>query len=477
MGNPKPKNEDLEQQENRRSGHLCISNPPIAGVVSCVPSNINIGDEDPVNLKLSLVQQVIGSPTCTMNEYLTQHQKFLESVLDSIPNPLFLLEVSTGKVKFANRMANEMVGGRFLMDASTTEYYGAYEMTNLEGRVLAYSEWPGARAISGEVLRDLEVVWRTPQGCFSLLVDSEPVPAVNGEPAQVIVIFRDVTKMKAFELELKHLIGIRDEFLSIASHELKTPITSLKMQIQMTERRVRPESGMEPCLEKISKALHTSSIQVNRLISLVEDLLDVTRLQIGQLNFHFAPCDLLSLLREVIERFQGQLATSGSSISLICTDDLVAGIWDSIRIEQVINNLISNAIKYAPRTEILVELRAGQNGISLSVQDFGRGIPKSFQTSIFEKFQRGSASRNMGGLGLGLFISKQIVDGHRGAIDLESELGQGAKFTVHLPYDSLGKAVNDPSQDLSDLTKDDLTELRSKVSPEAFNELCSNESF
>lgn len=238
--------------------------------------------------------------------------------------------------------------------------------------------------------------------------------------------------------ELSALLGARDEFLSIASHELKTPITSLRMQLQMTERSTRSESGRASSPERLAKALRTSLIQVDRLTSLVEELLDVARIRSGHLQLDFVPVDLVPLARDTLERLSGQLAQAGCQVQFDAPPSLF-GVWDARRLEQVLTNLTSNAMKYAPGVPLEVRLsEAGEERIRLEVRDFGPGVPQAQRDTIFDRFDRGSASRNAGGLGLGLFISRQIVSAHGGSITVEGPPGGGARFVIVLPRDAVG---------------------------------------
>ncbi|AUN99549.1 hypothetical protein C0V70_15840 [Bacteriovorax stolpii] len=227
-------------------------------------------------------------------------------------------------------------------------------------------------------------------------------------------------------------IRARDEFVSIASHELKTPITSLKMQLQMMLRGVNPERGLTPPPEKLMKALVNSSNQVDRLTLLIEDLLDVTRIARGKLTYHFEEVNLSKLVREVLERFSEEIQFSKCELTFDLEDSVMV-YCDRYRIEQVTVNLLSNAIKYGANQPIHAIVKHEAGKAILMIQDKGMGIPKDMQTKIFERFERAISSTNISGLGLGLYISKQIIDAHQGTIEVESELGKGSTFKVSLP--------------------------------------------
>lgn len=230
-------------------------------------------------------------------------------------------------------------------------------------------------------------------------------------------------------------IKARDEFVSIASHELKTPITSLKMQIQMMLRGINVEKNQSPTPEKLLKALTSSSNQIDRLTVLIEDLLDVTRIETGKLTYKFENLDLSLMTKEIVDRFSEEAKYSKIEFVLNLEDN-VTTFCDRYRIEQVLINLISNAIKYGANSLIEVSVLKEPGKAILKVKDNGLGIAKDMQAKIFERFERAINSTNISGLGLGLYITKQIVDAHQGLIEVESELSCGSTFKVSLPLGS-----------------------------------------
>lgn len=243
----------------------------------------------------------------------------------------------------------------------------------------------------------------------------------------------DIDEQKKTQEALSAAIQSRDEFLSIASHELKTPITSLKLQLQMTKRRLPEVEGDLPGIVlKLKKAIEASTIQVDRLTALIEDLLDVSRIQSGKIGFTFEPFSVSEVVHEIIERFAEQLEAAMCPVELQIDPNLV-GEWDRSRFEQVIVNLVSNCIKYAAGKplKILAETRNGRARIT--IEDQGPGIPEDKQAKIFERFERATSSRNISGLGLGLFIVRRIVEGHSGTIRVESSEGKGTAFIIDLP--------------------------------------------
>ncbi len=235
--------------------------------------------------------------------------------------------------------------------------------------------------------------------------------------------------------ETRHAVQMRDEFLSIASHELKTPLTSLILQMQLLRRSL--VKGESATVDSNLKLVETSEKLSLKIGALIEDLLDLTRLRLGRLPLVKREINLASLVREVLERYQVEVQQKKIMLHLDLSET-VLGIWDPVRIEQVVSNLISNAIKYGEGKPIHIHLKldsAHQRTI-LSVKDQGMGIAPEMHQKIFERFERAVAPSKISGFGLGLYISKQIVEAHRGSISVKSELGNGSEFTVELPLKS-----------------------------------------
>lgn len=255
----------------------------------------------------------------------------------------------------------------------------------------------------------------------------------HGDVAGILNISVDVTEQVLARHKVEHALQTRDEFISMASHELKTPITSLKMRLQLTRREINPELGIVPSPDKLLKLLDTSDKQMDRLITLIENMLDIVRIQAGKLHFDFKSTDLNALVGHIVdEQFTKSLAGAKKAICIRIDEPIIAQ-WDPLRIEQVILNLLTNAIKYAPDSNIEIRAKKVNDRVEIIVQDWGPGISKENQTQLFQRFVRPGITRNINGLGLGLHISKQIIESHGGIIRIDSEEGQGASFIIELP--------------------------------------------
>ena len=238
--------------------------------------------------------------------------------------------------------------------------------------------------------------------------------------------------LRKTEHALREAVRSRDEFLSIASHELKTPLTSLKIQLQLTRRKIRPEINQAPPPEKLAKVMEISTRQVDRLTRLVEDLLDVSRIEAGKLALNIEPTNLSLLVWEVLDRLADQLKEANCTV-IVQIQEAIQLECDRFRLEQVIINLLTNAMKYARGKPIEIQAQRKNQRIRLKVHDHGIGIAKEQQNKIFERFERIASPNNVSGLGLGLFICNQIVLAHHGKIWVKSTLGEGSTFNIDLP--------------------------------------------
>jgi signal transduction histidine kinase len=247
----------------------------------------------------------------------------------------------------------------------------------------------------------------------------------QGQPRGAVASFLDVTP-------LRDAIRAREDFLSVASHELKTPLMTMELYLESLEHALE-EGGLDriPLSDqshRISRALE----QFRHLSSLINELFDVSRIASGRLIFRPEPVDLGRLVREVVARFRKQAEQVGSHIG-VTSEAGVVGRWDKNRVDQVITNLVSNAVKYGAGKEIRLDVQRSGGAARFTVSDGGEGIPSADRDRIFGRFERGADVRNVGGLGLGLWIAKEIVTAHGGSIGVTSTPGIGSTFTVDLP--------------------------------------------
>jgi len=227
-------------------------------------------------------------------------------------------------------------------------------------------------------------------------------------------------------------IGLRDDFLSIASHELRTPLATIQLLLQSIEHAAKKIDSGE-LVSKLKRALQ----QVDRLAELVNKLLDVTRIGAGKLELDLERFDAVPVVQEIVDRFADAARTALSALQLRHPEQLICRA-DRLRLDQVLTNLLSNAIKFGAGKPIDVILQGGPSQLQLTVRDRGIGVPAAHLARIFDRFERAVSSRQYGGLGLGLYIARRIVEAHGGTIRVESAPGAGAAFTVNLPLDAAG---------------------------------------
>jgi signal transduction histidine kinase len=241
-----------------------------------------------------------------------------------------------------------------------------------------------------------------------------------------------LTELKNTQAELEQAVRMRDEFMSIASHELKTPLTSLLLQTQLKKRQVQKGDSSAFTPEKLMKIFYDEEKQLIKITHLIDDMLDVSRINSGKLSMTLERFDLCDLVRELIERYSELFLAVGCTVeSEFCESAL--GCWDRFRIEQVVTNILTNAMRYGAGKPILVQVKFSLNKARIIVCDQGRGIAKENQERIFQKFERVLVGNEISGLGIGLYITQQILGAHHGFIRVKSELGQGATFIVELP--------------------------------------------
>ncbi|MGQ0503813.1 MAG: AAA family ATPase [Myxococcaceae bacterium] len=234
--------------------------------------------------------------------------------------------------------------------------------------------------------------------------------------------------------QAREAIRVRDDFLSIASHELRTPLTPLQLQIQALQRQVRARGGELGTEERTEKRLDVILRQTKRLARLVDELLNISRIVGGRMRLELEPVDLSAVVRDVVDtlREQEEIARSASEVRVSAAPGVV-GRWDRLRVEQVVTNLVSNALKFGAGKPVDIHVQSSATTATLTVVDRGIGIRPETVGRIFGRFERAVSEKHYGGLGLGLFIVKQIVDALGGAIQVQSRPDAGATFTVTLP--------------------------------------------
>ncbi|MDQ3364531.1 MAG: HAMP domain-containing histidine kinase [Myxococcota bacterium] len=231
---------------------------------------------------------------------------------------------------------------------------------------------------------------------------------------------------------LERAVKARDEFLSIASHELKTPLTSLRLNAQSLLRAARRQDAAPLTSAQVLGRLESIDRDASRLTDLIERLLDITRIATGQLALSCAEVDLGQLVRDVVSRMADVFAAAGCEVSVRAAGP-VAGSWDRDRLDSVVSNLLGNAAKFGPCGPIQITVEDLGDYARLEVIDDGIGVPIPDRERIFERFERAVQERHYGGFGAGLWLSRQIVHAHQGTIEVVASAARGATFCMTLP--------------------------------------------
>ena len=353
------------------------------------------------------------------------------SLLESVPDGIVVVDES-GSVVYLNGVAERLFGW------SREELTGRPVEVLLPGRFQArhvgvreaYADNPRPRPMGiGSDLAGL----RKDGSEFPAEISLSPLQAEGRSWAMAAV--RDSTERRRIEAkallyrQAQEEVRARDEFLSVASQELRTPVTALHVQVQMLGRVVE-RAASPPLVRDRVVALEG---QVRRLAGLVEALLDLSRIRLGRMELARESTDLSALVREVAAPYQADVDLArGSAIRVIARDPVVASI-DRVRIEQVIGNLVGNAVKFGEGKPIEIRVERTANGVRVEVSDCGVGIDPVHAERIFGRFERAAPAQHYPGLGLGLYVAREIVEAHGGRIHARGEPGKGAVLSVELP--------------------------------------------
>ncbi len=336
-------------------------------------------------------------------------------------------------------------GGRILRANPAAERLLGYGPGEMDGRPLVTIVAPEDRAAIAKrvefmsssfrpvpireerlLARDGRIIWAE--------IAALPV-ALDSRPA-IVAMAHDTTQRRLADEERRRLLAeaqagvrLRDEFLAVASHELKTPVAALGLELDLLWRTLGGRIDELP--EKLRHRLEALRPSLMRLSDLIDDLLDTSLVRAGELALHPEEIDLAALVRKEAARAHRRAPRSKSVIEIDAPQPVI-GHWDPRRLPQIVSNLLDNAMKYGLGGPIEISVASDGVRALLSVRDHGVGIPPADQARIFQLFQRAS-SQSWGGLGLGLFLVRRMAEAHGGRVAVESTVGQGATFRVELP--------------------------------------------
>jgi PAS domain S-box-containing protein len=355
------------------------------------------------------------------------------SLLESVPDAMVIVDRETGRILYVNGVAER------LFDWPRAELVGQKVEVLLPARLRGAHEIYRAEYGSAPRTRPMGLGLplfgrRRDGGEFAAEIMLAPL-AADGK-AYAVAAVRDVTDRKRLEQsaqlyrQAQDEVRERDEFLSVASHELRTPVTALQLQLQVLNRVAQRAGASLPRV--LADKMEALERQTRRITLLVNELLDVSRMRLGRLELKLEEMDLAEVTREALAGLREELERSGSHIALRAERPAV-GRWDRLRLEQVLTNLLVNAVKFGEGRPIAVAVDADDGSARLTVADQGIGIAPEHHERVFARFERAVPAQHFGGLGLGLYIARAIVEAHGGSIRLTSAPGSGSTFTVELP--------------------------------------------
>ncbi len=356
----------------------------------------------------------------------------LQQLLDVLPEGIDIAD-RNGRIVMVNAIARAITGNQQTrpVDLESHDRLGTFYP---DGSPCPVEDLPLVRSLrQGKTVRgeQLLVRNRATDALVPILISTAPLRDGSGAITGAVAVYQDISALKEFERQ-------KDEFLAAAAHDLKTPLTSIRGYAQLLARQLA--SSRVPDSERLAKSLASIDASVTRMVRLIDELLDVTRLQMGRLlDLDRRPTDLLALARQVAA--EQQQTTRRHDVRVTSAERALIGEWDAVRLERALSNLVNNAIKYSPEGgEVTVEVardhRPEGDWAVLQVHDQGVGIPSFDLPRIFGRFQRGSnIVGRIGGTGIGLAAARQIAEQHGGTIAVQSQEGVGSVFTIRLPLE------------------------------------------
>jgi len=363
-------------------------------------------------------------------------QRRLQGVIDQMPESAVVTDPE-GRVLVANRALSDLVGVAIQPGRSFREQVEPAGAWLQDAKPVAWEEVPLERALRGETVRGAQLTLQRPDGTrHDLLINARPVRDASGRIEGIVSVAADITA-------LKDLDRAKDEFISVAAHELRNPLAGLKGYTELLLRQAKQE-GLGP---EMLQRLQTMDQLADRLASLTNRLLDVSRIELGRLELVRQPTDIVALAREVQQTLQ--LTTTAHRLTLEAHPDRIVGDWDPGTLRQVFSNLVGNAIKYAPGGTIAILLQQEDGQVDAFVSDQGPGIAPQQVPYLFQRFRQagGTAAERAGGLGLGLYLARRIVEAHGGRIGVQSDVGHGSTFWFTLPLRA-GQTAREPDPSL-----------------------------
>jgi PAS domain S-box-containing protein len=372
------------------------------------------------------------------NAEIDRSREQLRTILDATTAVIYLKDAE-GRYLFANRQFEKVFG------LSRERVIGKLDEEVLPPAAARTLRGDDLLVVEARAPRELEETIPASDGPHTYISLKFPLLDASDVAYGVCCVATDITERKRAEealqrareaaereRRLNEAVQARDQFLAIASHELKTPLTALELQISSLRRLTKSKPEATVSDEKVQSRFEKIAGQVGRLSALIENIIDIGRITSGRLKLAPTRIDLGELVRAVLERAQDAILRSGSEVALGVAAPVI-GTWDRLRLETVVTHLVSNAVKFGSGKPIEIAIDAADDRAALRVRDHGIGISVDDQKRIFERFERAVSERHYGGFGIGLWVARQIVEAHGGKIQVLSRHGGGSEFRVELP--------------------------------------------
>lgn len=396
---------------------------------------------------IQIMLEVIREQIAILNQekkQLENERNQLRTLIDSLPVGVYIAAIPSGKPLLVNKRAKELLG-RIVTTAGTKDYTPAYEVTQPDGRPYPAEEHPLAITIKYQkpVVKSDIIVKRPDKKTVALKVESAPVFDAKGQMTSAIAVFDDITKEREID-------RIKTEFISLASHQLRTPLSTIKWY---TEILLDEKEKLVPQQQRYVEDVYQST---QRMISLVNALLTASRLELGKFVLNPQPTNVITLAETVIKEMNLKIQAKNLQLTTKYGDRLTNITLDREALLIIFRNIVSNAVRYTPpRGKIAVSLAIGKSRrgvgegqcLSIKVADTGYGIPRYQQEKVFSRLFRADNIRdkNQDGNGLGLFITKSLVDTMGGSLWFKSVENKGTTFFIYLPLAGLAKRHVKPS--------------------------------
>jgi K+-sensing histidine kinase KdpD len=344
----------------------------------------------------------------------------LEVILDNLPSAVIIRNGPTGTIELANATAWELLGKR--KSADTTVLASEFRFVREDGRSLPLEQWPGMRSLKGEIIRNRQVMLALPDGkALPLLVQAAPLRDREGKVVRSVIVFQDITRLREAE-------QLKDDFLSLISHEFRTPQTAIHGGAQLLAQR--SETLDSETKRGLLTDIVTESARLERMLA---NMLTLTAIQAGRLEPETEPILVRSSIRQAVAAAQARSPDHRFVVNV--PDEIHPAEGDDDLLQQVLRNLYENAAKYSPAgSTITTEVNVDRQGVTIRITDEGSGIAREYLDTVFERFRRPGADPTVRGMGLGLYLSRHLIEAQGGRIGVTSPgPGKGATFFVTLP--------------------------------------------